>query len=129
MKNSQSIRTRVMRVVLTTSGAVLLLTFASFFIYEFVSYKQHILRQTSMLGEIIAQNSTAALAFANQDDANEMLSALKVEEGIVAGCLYDKDGKVFAVYPADVPVAEFPPVTSALGYRYGDGFLEGFQAV
>jgi PAS domain S-box-containing protein len=118
-----------MRVILITSGSVLLLTFASFFIYEYVSYRQFILRQTSTLGAIIARNSTAALAFANQDDANEILSALKVEEGIVSGCLYDKDGNIFATYPQGTPIQAFPKSGSDLGYRYGNGFLEGFQPV
>jgi PAS domain S-box-containing protein len=118
-----------MRVILITSGSVLLLTFASFFIYEYASYRQFMLRQTSTLGAIIARNSTAALAFTDQDEANDILSALKAEEGIVAGCLYDKDGKIFAVYPPGEPSQTFPKYISALQYRYSDGYLEGFQAV
>src|SRR5690349_12215477 len=102
------IRYKLMRVILLTSGAVLLLTCAAYFIYEFFTFRQSTVRQLSVLGEIVATNSTAALAFDSRADAEEMLTALKAEPHIVSACLYDKDGALFARYPTSLPVTEFP---------------------
>ena len=66
-----------MTIILLTSGAVLLLTCAAFLAYEFLTFRQTTVRELSTLGKIIAANSTAALAFQNQDDARELLAALK----------------------------------------------------
>src|SRR5882724_3416722 len=95
------IQRKLMTMLLLTSGAVLLLTCAAFFAYEFLTFRQAMVRQLSTLAEVIAANSTAALAFENPDDAKEILSSLKAERHIVSAALYDKDGKLFSKYPAE----------------------------
>src|SRR5689334_3743263 len=93
------IRRKLMRIMLLTSGLVLLLTCAAFLAYDVVTFRQSAVRQLSTLAQIIAANSTAALAFQNQDDAHEVLAALKAERHVVAATLYDSHGRPFAVYP------------------------------
>ena len=91
-----------MRMVLLTSGIVLLFTCAMFVTYEVVTFKETVKRQLDILSKAIAQNSTAALAFDNPDDARAVLAAFKADGHIVAAALYDKSGALFASYPADV---------------------------
>ena len=79
------IQRKLMMVVLLTSGTVSLLTCTAFFAYEFLTFRQTTVRQLSILGDVIASNSTAALAFDNHDDAVEVLGAFKVARHIV-GC-------------------------------------------
>src|SRR5260221_2467926 len=102
------IRRKLTAIVLLTSSAVLAVTCAAFFTYEFLTFRQTTARHVSTLAEIIAANSTAALAFDNQDDALEVLGALRAERHIVAAVLYDKDGTVFAIYPKSLSVGDFP---------------------
>src|SRR5229473_329663 len=128
LKNTP-IRRKLMTMILLTSGAVLLLTCASFFAYEFVTFRQTTVRHLSSLGQIIAANSTAALAFENQDDAKEILAALKAERHIVAACLYNKNGKLFSKYPADLPAEAFPAAPEKDGYRFARGRLAAFHPV
>lgn len=118
-----------MTVILLTSGAVLLLTGVVYFAYEFLTFRQTTVRQLSTLGEIISANSTAALAFYDQADANEILSALQAERHFVAAGLYDLEGNLFSSYPPDLPPAAFPAAPEADGYRFGDSHLVGFQPV
>src|SRR6266704_5286742 len=113
---STPIRRKLMTMILLTSGAVLLLTCASFFAYEFLPVRQATVRHLSTLGEIIAANSTAALAFENQQDAKEILAALKAERHITAASLYNKDGKLFSTYPANRPAEAFPAAPAKDGY-------------
>src|SRR5918996_2133541 len=112
------IRRKLMAMILLTSGVVLLLTCMAFFTYEFLTFRQATVRQLSTLGEIIAANSTAALAFDNRDDASEILAALQAERHLVAASLYDKNGRLFAKYPADLPATNFPAAPEGDGYRF-----------
>ncbi len=123
------IRRKLMTMILVTSGVVLALTCAAFIGYELLTFRGTAARQLETLGEIIAAESTGAVAFDNQRDATEILSALKAERHIVAACLYDSTGRIFARYPANAPDRDFPPQPLADGYRFSDGFLVGFTPV
>ena len=123
------IRRKLMMVILLTSGVVLLLTCAAFIAYELLSFRQTMVRNVTILGEIIAANSTAALAFANQDDATEVLAALKAERHIVAASLYDTNGELFAKYPAGLPADAFPAAPERDAYRFEHSHLVGVQPV
>ncbi|MBI1767300.1 MAG: PAS domain S-box protein [Bacteroidetes bacterium] len=124
-----SIQRKLMRVIMVTSGAVLLLTCLAYFAYEVLTFRQAMVRQLTVLGEIIATNSTAALAFESRSDAEEILAALKAERHIVAASLYDKDGKLFSRYPSDLSVNMFPTAPGDESYRFENFHLVGFQPV
>src|SRR2546430_13490991 len=73
------IKQKLTAMLLLISGLVLLLTSAAFVTYQVVAFRQTTLKNLATLGRVIAANSTASLAFANQADAREILSALKAE--------------------------------------------------
>jgi signal transduction histidine kinase len=130
MKKDTSIQRRLMRVILITCGATLVLTSVAYFGYEYLNFRKTYLKQLSNTGKIIASNSTAALAFDNPDDANEILSSLKVDPDIVGACLYDNTGKIFAKYPLNAPENIFPIETGVEGYgQKSTSYFEGFQPV
>jgi signal transduction histidine kinase/CheY-like chemotaxis protein len=123
------IRRKLMTMILLTSGAVLLLTSASFVAHEFLTFRYSTVRNLSTLGQVIATNSTAALAFDNAKDAAEILTALKAEPHVVSAGLYDSAGQLFAIYPQGFKSGEFPQRPGADGYRFEGRFLVGFQPV
>ena len=120
------IQRKLMTMILVTSGVVLLLTCAAFVGYELLTYRRTAVQQLTIIGEIIAAESTGPVAFDNQRDATEILAALKAERHIMAACLYDKRGNVFARYPAEARDEDFPPAPQADGYRFETGRLVGF---
>jgi PAS domain S-box-containing protein len=124
-----SIRRKLMRIMLLTSGLVLALTCAAFLGYEFVTYRQSAVRELTTIGRIIAANSTAALAFRNPDDAREVLTALRAERHIMAAALYDDRGTRFASYPDTLPAAAFGAAPERDGFRFERGHLVGFEPV
>lgn len=124
-----SIQRKLMRVILLTSGAVLFMTCAAFFAYEFITYRDITKRELSTMGQIIAANSTGSLAFDNKGDATETLSALKAEKHIVVAGLYDTSGHLFATYPAKAEIVELPSTFKKDGYYFVNGQLEGFEPV
>jgi signal transduction histidine kinase len=123
------IRRKLMTMILLTSGAVLLLTSASFVAHEFLTFRYSTVRSLSTLGQVIATNSTAALAFDNAKDAAEILTALKAEPHVVSAGLYDSAGQLFAIYPQGFKSGGFPQRPGADGYRFEGRFLVGFQPV
>src|ERR1700733_6914808 len=123
------IRRKLMQMTLLTSGVVLLFTTASFFAYEILTFSQSTMRQLRTLGQAIATNSTAALAFDNSDDAQSVLAAFKAEPHVVAAALYDNTGALFATYPDSLSRSAFPPPPETVGYGYESAQLVGFQPV
>ncbi len=123
------IRRRLMRIMLTTSGLVLLLTSAAFLSYEFLTYRQAAVRELSTVGRIIAANSTASLAFQNPEDAREVMAALKAEPDIVAAALYDGYGRIFAIYPEDLGPDAVPTGPRPEGFEFAGSHLTGFEPV
>jgi len=123
------IQRKLMIIILLTSVIVMLLMRSTFFLYEFLTFRQTTVRQLSTLGEVIAANSTAALAFDNRDDASDTLSALQAEPHIVAAGLYDTEGKLFSQYPTDLGTNTLPSAIGPDGYHFESGQLSGFKSV
>ncbi len=103
-----TIQRKLVRIVLLISSAVLLFTCTAILTYEFAVFRQTTISQSSTLGRIVATNSTAALAFDNPADANEILSALKAEQSVVAEGLYNKQGRLFYQYAQQLAAYELP---------------------
>ena len=123
------IRRKLMTILLLTSGLVLLLTCATFLALEFLTFRRTAVRELSTVEQIIAANSTAALAFQNPEDAREVLAALKTEPHILSAVLYDANGRVFSAYPDSLAAAAFPRGAGADGFRFERGRLVGVAPV
>jgi signal transduction histidine kinase/ActR/RegA family two-component response regulator/uncharacterized membrane protein affecting hemolysin expression len=118
-----------MSMIFLASGTVLAVTLVAFCAYEAVTYRQASIQQLGILGQAIATNSTAALAFDNAEDARGVLAAFKADPHIVAAALYDADGRLFAVYPQGLSAAHLPSRPGATGYVFGRSALQGFAPV
>jgi signal transduction histidine kinase/uncharacterized membrane protein affecting hemolysin expression len=129
MLRNMPIRRKLMLLILATSVVVMLLMRAAFFTYEYLAFRQATLRHLSSLGEIVAANSTAALAFENPDDARDILAALRAERQLLAAALYDRDGRLFAQYPAGLPAEALPATPGNPGYLFSRARLSGYQPV
>ena len=123
------IRRKLMIMLLVTSGAVLALTCAAFIAYQYASYRAGARYTVQTLGQVIASNSTAALAFDNPSDERDVLAALHAERRISLAGVYDAAGNLFAHYPADAPEGAFPPRPEADGLRFGAGMLIYYRPI
>src|SRR5215475_8999296 len=102
------IKRKVMTVILLTSLTALLLTAATFTVYDWVTFRQTIIQNLTTSGAIVANNSSAALLFMDEETARQNLRALKADPHIVAAALYDKNGQLYARYPSDALITHFP---------------------
>jgi len=118
-----------MIMLLVTSGAVLAITCAAFIAYQYQTYRAAALYTIQTLGQVIASNSTAAIAFDNPSDETDVLAALHAERRITLAAVYDAKGALFAHYPADGAVSAFPPHPQRDGFRFDAGMLAAYQPI
>jgi len=95
LRNLSIKRKLTLLAVLTTTMAVML-TSASFLIYDLVAFRNILRHDLLTDAEIVAYNSAAALAFNDEAAANVQLSALTAKSDLVAALLYRPDGRIFA---------------------------------
>jgi len=124
-----SIRRKLMLSIFLTSMVAMLLMRGTLLVMEFSDFKKTTMRQLTMMGEVIATNSSAALDFDNADDARQILRAVQADSHITMAALYDRSGKLFATYPADLSPAALPASPGEDGYRFESWQLAGFQPV
>ena len=99
-KNS-SIQRKLTFVIVCTSLVGLSLACLSFDLYERISFRAAMTSELSVLADTLGANTAASLTFNDRKSAQDMLEALRAERHIVAACLYDSRGVVFAEYRRD----------------------------
>jgi PAS domain S-box-containing protein len=119
---ASSIRTKLIRLILTISSLSLLVTFVVLFTYEIIAFRRTTADQLLVLGNMLGQNSTAALAFNDEEGANQILASLQAEQNIETAVLYDADEKVFVFRSNQKMIPAIPerPAEEGLitGFKY-----------
>ncbi|MEO5989539.1 MAG: response regulator [Candidatus Eisenbacteria bacterium] len=110
-----SIRTKLTFITMLTSIVVLVLACGAFLGYELFTFRNSMSRDLAILGDVIANNSTAALTFDDATAAREALSALRAQRHVMSACIYSKDGMPFATYRRDPGETPAWPSRSAAG--------------
>lgn len=124
-----SVRQRLMSIMLLTSAAAIALTCIGFGAYEYLAARNRLLEHVDTLARVVAANSTAALAFRDERDASDVLAALKSEPSIRAAALYDESGILFVRYPADGAADLVPERAATRDLDFSEGDLAGFRPV
>ncbi len=123
------IRRKLTLVIMLTSSIVLFLTCLAFATYELITFRRAMTRNLATLAQVVAANCTGAVAFLDEIDAREKLLSLKAERHIVAAAIYDKEGKLFAKFPAGEPASTFPARPEVDGPRFTRDSLVYFEPV
>ena len=101
------IKRKLMLVIMVTSSFALLLMGSAIITYEFVTFRRTLAVNMGVLAQLVASNSTAALAFQVPKSAQVVLCALSAERQITAAAIYDQKGNLFARFPK-VTSHDFP---------------------
>ena len=83
----------------------------------------------TVLADVLAKNTRAALAFQDDSAARETMQALQAEPYVTAACLYTRDGRQFAAYTRAGTPPEIPARPAAASYRFEAGSLALFRPV
>ena len=82
--NSIPLRRKLMLVILMTCSVVLLLACGIMAAYQFFDYRKTVARDMSVLAQVVAENTRAAMAFDDQNKARDTLATLESEPSVVA---------------------------------------------
>jgi len=126
-----SIKRKLTLITMLTSSIALILSSASFLIYDLISFRHLLSQDLTTQAEIIGYNSAGAMEFKDEPAATATLSALTAKEDIVAAVLYSRDGKMFAHYfrgNKTLPTL-LPSRLQKKGYLFEGGYLEVFHDV
>ena len=116
-------------MTLLICGAVLCVAVAALFIFQILNFRSNFERDTATVAVIIANNSTAAMEFNDNQAATEVVRALQAKPNVVAASLALPDGSPFAHYGGVEDArskAQFPPDGQS---RFLDGQLLVTQPV
>ena len=102
------IRQKLTLVIMLTCGLVLLLACVLLGVYQVYKFREGTVRETTLLADILAKNTQAALSFQDESAAQQTLEALQVDSYVTAACLYDGKGGQFAIYKREGSHALFP---------------------
>jgi PAS domain S-box-containing protein len=123
-----SIRRKQMLIMMLTATVALLLACAGFFIFDVLDIRSALVDRTGAIAEVIADHSTASLDFSDPKTAEQTLAALHTESEVVAGCIYDRDGRIFAEYSRDGHKIN-PPPPQPKGHEFTGGHLRLFLPI
>ncbi len=116
-------------VILLTCSCVLLLACGVLATYQLFDFRENLVHDTTVLADVLAENTRAALAFQDNNAAQQTLSALESESNVSAACLYNAAGGQFATYARKGTPNAFPQKTGADGHRFESGHLVLFRPV
>jgi len=123
--NDLSLKHKLTAIMMGTTGAVLLLACASFFVYESITLPGHVAQNLSSLASVTGHNNAAAILFNDRNAAVETLAALRATPNVVWGYIYRRDGSVFASYERDGRAKHMPQCQNRFdGYGVQDELVQ-----
>ncbi len=125
-----SIRWKLTVITMVTTSVVLMLAGAVMIAYDVVVTRRATANDLAALADVLGQNSTAALTFGDPQAGAEILAALRAEPRVTGGCLYNREGLVFATYTrAQNASSAIPPLARAAGAYLEQGRLKQFRRI
>ena len=104
-----SISQKLTMISVLSSGSALLLVFLAFAATAVVSHKEDESRQLLSLAGVIGAAGAGPMLAGKTTQAQQLLAALQARDEIVQAALYDRHGKVFALYRAGHPRLDSAP--------------------
>ena len=114
-----SIRRKLSLAIFLTSLLGLSIAGLAFEIYERASFRSALIEELTTHADMLGLNTAASLAFNDGRSAEDSLRAFRVEHHILAACIYDRQGHIFAEYRRDDIGAGFTmPVQRSESVKY-----------
>ncbi len=93
-----SIRSKLSMLIFCTSLLGLSIAGMAFEIYERTSFRAALINELTAHADMLGANTAASLAFNDRKSAQDLMGALRLERHILAACIYDIHGNIFAEY-------------------------------
>ncbi len=121
---------KIMFITTVTASISLVTACLAFIALERITYPTVMEQNLQNLAQVIGDNSTAALAFNDTKTAGDLLGTLKGNPHILAACLYDAKGDLFASYrSARQDPSYTPPPAGAEGFQFKGNTIHYFHPI
>lgn len=125
-----SITTKLILLALLTASVALLLSTICFLLNDISMIRSSMVKQITVLADVLGSDCTAALDFQDADRAKEVLATLQREPAVEFACIYNADGKPFAVYHQHDDSFQPQPTAEPTGARFVEGgYLNVAQSI
>lgn len=112
--NAPTVRTKLVIIAVATSSLILLIATIAFVSLELFFGHKDLNSKVSIIGQVIADRSTAALTFRDDKLLHDNLASLAVDKSIVKSCIYDADKVLAASIPSKQEVESCPRMMGTL---------------
>jgi signal transduction histidine kinase/DNA-binding NarL/FixJ family response regulator len=106
------IRSKLMLITVIISGVALFVACAAFTSYDYITFRQFMVREWMASADLIGANSTAAISFGDHEAAHEALSSFRDNSGFLNARIFDQQGQPFATFTrpgaAEMPIDPIP---------------------
>lgn len=124
------VRHKLIGIMMLTSVVAVLLACLGFIVYEQITFRGKLVRDFSILGEVIGENVAPGLACNDATAMEKPLQSLSAEPRILAAAVFDKTGRRVAGFQRKYEPAEFPwPANRSPGSFFQPHRLDTFQAI
>src|SRR5262245_4306861 len=96
-----SLAKRLTGIGVVTSAISLVVATAILMVFDSSNARARLVRDTSMLADVVGANSTAAITFGDSKAATEIVRAVAVNDHIVTAAVWDRDGQQLARFDRD----------------------------
>jgi signal transduction histidine kinase len=123
------IRRKLVAITMVVTCGALVLASAALILSDRARFRREMENDLTILGQIVANNSTAAVTFGDQKAAAETLGALIAKPPIVAAAMYTGNGRLLAFYRRAGETRPLPPRPGKDGPAAAAGSLGVFLPV
>jgi PAS domain S-box-containing protein len=124
------IRRKLTAITTLASGIALCVACLAFMLLDQLTLRQNTLRNLRITAAITGANCAAGMTFNEPSSVEQTLKSLSLQPGILRCCVYDKEGRPFAVYQHPSQSGKFrPPPVQPDGHYFESGQIKLFQAI
>ncbi len=117
------IRIKLLSIIAVSAATALLLAHTVNLFYHQSTVRTHLVHEIDAMARVVANRSTAALLFQDQQIAGENLEALATLDAVQSACMYAADGGIFAHYSRESSLQRCPERSQPAGVRFGSSSL------
>ncbi len=112
------IRQKLMLIIMLVCFLILLIDCSLVGFYQIYRYREALIGSATVLADVLAKNTQAAISFQDETAADQTLEALRVDPHVTAACVYDQKNVRVATYVRSAEeTALFPGNPGPDGYR------------
>jgi signal transduction histidine kinase/DNA-binding response OmpR family regulator len=124
------LRHKLSLLTMLTSVAALVLACGAFLGYELYTFRKTMSQDLATLGDVIGDNTTAALTFGDNEAARGVLGSLHAQKNVLSACVYDAQDRPFATYQRELTAdAVWPEKAHKDSYEHASRWLGVFRPI